>query len=367
MIQALANKFLQCPESQSDIYHWDTAAVGEPWGSTTGSQYASQVISWDSNNTITIFLGKLNTSYNTGSVTVGYFWSKDNFTVTAMTGSNQRIMFYIDSYLYSYIDRGETVWAPTNYWPDTVFSTLAHEFQHMIQFYQKQVIRNTLTGMDTWINEMCSMIMEDLVADKLGVEGPRGLKNTDGSAGSAGITDGRFPSFNLYSYLGLVQKTTFNLADYSTAYAFGSWLARNYGGAGLLKKIVQCPETNETAIINAVASAETGRPTESMTRLLEKWAAAVLLSDTESAPAGYCYNTGGWMTSISGGISYKLGSIDVFNYSPSLTVFTNIGSVPSSTFTHSSNIYYEAATSLSAPRSWALTIPEGIVMSVVLK
>jgi hypothetical protein len=364
MVQALADRFLKSPENLDDLYHLDTGVVGEPWGSTSGSQYDGQLISWDTNNTITIFLGRLNSSYS-GSVVVGYYWAKDNFTIAALPGSNQRIMFYIDSVLFS--DFGSSTWAPTDYWPGIVFSTLGHEFQHMIHFYQKQVVQDAADGTDTWINEMCSQILEDLVADKLGVDGPRGVTDADGSAGPPNNTAGRLPSFNQYSYLGLVQKSGFTLADYSTAYAFGAWLARNYGGAGLLKKIVQCPETDETAILNAVTSAETGRPAESMTRLLEKWAAAVLISDTTSAPAGYRYNTGGWTTSTSGGISYRLGSINIFNYSPSLYVFKNSGSVPTSTFRHSSNVYYQAATDLTESRTWSISIPDGIVMSVVLK
>jgi hypothetical protein len=281
-------------------------------------------------------------------------------------------MFYIDATLFCSYITGESTstWQPTNYWPEFVYSTLAHEFQHMIQFYQKQILQN-VGGTDTWINEMCSMIMEDLVADKLQVNGPRGVSDVayaDGSPGPSGNTDGRIPSFNQYSYYPLAQPGAFDLADYSTSYAFGAWLARNYGGADLLKRIVQCPETDDTAVINAVAAAS-GRKDETMQRLLEKWASAVLLSDTTAGvPAGYVYNTGGWMTSTSGGITYNLGSIDIFNYSPTLKVFTNTGSLaPGVTFTHSSNVYYEAAQALKAPQTWSLTVPPGIVMSVVLK
>jgi hypothetical protein len=363
MVAALAQRFLQNPASVGDIYHWDTAAVGEPWGPVSNSQY----ILWDSKNTVTILLGRLNVSY-TGSVVVGYYWAKDNFATSALPGSNQRIMFYIDSYLFSLLAGSESVWAPTNFWPKIVFSTLAHEFQHMIQFYQKQVLNSLTVGTDTWINEMCSMIMEDLVADKLGVEGPRGVTTADGSAGPTGNTLGRIGGtygFNAYSNNALSMPTSFGLVDYSVSYAFGAWLARNYGGADLLRRIVQSPLTDSSAVTSAAAAAS-GK-TETMERLLEKWAASVLISDSTAAPAGYRYNTGGWTTSTAAGITYNLGSIDIFNYSPALKVYTATGVVPGTTFLHSSNVYYRAASGLAAAKTWSLSIPAGIKMSVVLK
>jgi hypothetical protein len=367
-VDALAGKFLQSPESQNDIYHWDTAVVGEPWG----PQSYSDLITWDANNTVTILLSELNTaSAYSGAVTVGYFWAKDNFTTAALPGSNERIMFYIDSRLYGKtFAAGESGWQVTNYWPKLVFSTLAHEFQHMIQFYQKQVIQGALKGTDRWIDEMCSMIMEDLVADKQNVEGPRGVPllnaaTSDPSAGPPGNTRGRIPAFNANSSLALIQPTTFDLKDYSVAYAFGAWLARNYGGAELLRRIVQCPQTDESAVINAVQQ-YTGSKTESLAGLLERWAAAVLLSDATTAPSGYRFNTGTWFTSSLGGESFNLGSIDFFNYNPTLTVYTSSSAIPAVS-NHSSNVYFQAAKGLAGTRTWKVTVPTGVLMNVVIR
>jgi hypothetical protein len=364
-VNALASRFLQSTGT-SDIYHWDTNVLGEPWGSTS----FSNLIPWDSKKTITILLTELNTSY-TGAVTVGYFWSKDNFTTSYVGGSNERIMFYIDSKLFGntlVTSLGETSWAETNYWPKVVFSTLAHEFQHMIQFYQKEIVAGASSSADSWIDEMCSMIMEDLVADKLGVEGPRGVSAADATAGSSGNTDGRIPEFNAASSTQLtVTGDTYygtNALDYyATSYAFGAWLTRNYGGTELLKQIVQSNKTDSTAITGAVKTV-TGK-TETMQSLLEKWAAAVLLSDTTTAPAGYRYNTGAWVTSTANDVVYNLGSIDIFNYSPTLSVYD--GSSTMGTGYYSSNLYYKAASQLSKSQTFSLTIPTGYALSVVLK
>jgi len=343
-----ASKFLAGPaESSADIYHWDTSVVGEPWG----PQNDPSLITWDPHNTVTILLTRLNGSYAPGSpVIVGYYWAKDNFSTSALPGSNQRIMFYIDSYLYN-----------TN--PTLVYSTLAHEFQHMIQFYQKQVVLGATVGTDTWINEMGSMIMEDLVADKLNVDGPRGVLT--GDAGGANNNAGRFPLFNKYSNLSLaVTGSNFGVVQYSVAYAFGSWLTRNYGGPALLTRIVQCPQTDYTAVANA-AAAFSGR-TETMEGLLQKWAASVLISDDTSAPPGYRYNTGTWTSFSLGSETFNLGSINVFNYSPALTVYSSSVPIPAAPY-YSSNIYFKAASMLAGPRTFSVTIPSGTGMSVVLK
>ena len=363
MVSALAESFLKTGAG-NDIYDWVTAVIGAEWGAHS---YSNLI---DPNNEITILLSDIEADNSDTGGIVGYFWPGNNYSTASVPGSNQRIMFVIDAVMYAALvpALGETGWSANNYWPKIIFSTLAHEFQHMIHFYQKIVVQGVPSGTDLWINEMCSMIMEDLVADKLGVEGPRGIANADGSAGSPNITSGRIPDFNSNSYypLAVYNNNDYGLTGYSISYAFGSWLARNYGGTELLRRIVQCPETNTTAVTNAVA-AESGGQDESMARLLEKWAASVLLSDMTAAPARYRYNTGGWTTSIAGGLPYNLGSINIFNYTPALYVFTQAGTVPVTTFNRSSNINYQAALDLGTARSWTITVPQGILTTVVIK
>jgi hypothetical protein len=369
MVDALAAQFLS-PGLSNDIYDWDTSVLGAEWGPHS---YTNLI---QPNGEITILLSDIQADNSDSGGIVGYFWAVNNFKTTSYPSSNQRIMFVVDSVMYANPNAdgssgvGGTGWAAANYWSKVVFSTLAHELQHMIQFHQKQIVAGAAGSSDTWINEMCSMIMEDLVADKLGVEGPRGvssLTTPDGSAGAAGNTLGRMPGFNQYSSyaLAVTYPATFGLTQYAVSYAFGAWLARNYGGAGLLRRIVQSPQTDSAAVTSAAAAASGKK--ETMERLLEKWAASVLLSDTTTAPAGYRYNTGGWTTSSDGGNTYNLGSIDVSRYSPGLTVFSSAGSVPGTPVQHASNVYFKATSALAAPRTWSLTLPAGIRMSVVLK
>ncbi len=153
-------------------------------------------------------------------------------------------------------------------------------------------------GTDAWINEMCSMIMEDLVANPnmLDDSGPRGVDPTaypGGSAGAAGNVDGRIPDFNAYSEDSLVvtSEANMDIYEYAVAYAFGAWLARNYGGASLQRSIVDSPYTDQSAIVNAVNAYSGG--SDSLATLLKRWSAAVLMSRYQMSLPGYTYNSGG--------------------------------------------------------------------------
>ena len=52
----------------------------------------------------------------------------------------------------------------------------------------------------------------------------------------------------------------------------------------------------------------------SFLELLVNWGAANLLSDNTDAPSPYQYNTGSWRISHTGGIEFRLGSINLYNY-----------------------------------------------------
>jgi hypothetical protein len=357
MVDTLASKFLKTG-LDNDIYDWDTNVLGAEWGTTGYSNLIAP------NDEITILLSDIEEDNSDNGGVVGYYDPTNNFTTSSYSTSNERIMFVVDAVMFATPDA--TTWAATDYWAEFVYSTLAHEFQHMIQFYQKAVVAGAGTDADSWINEMCSMIMEDLVADKLGINGPRGVVGTDGTAGASGNTDGRIPYYNEASFYPLAVTSGFynDVTNYSTSYAFGAWLARNYGGAELLTRIVQSVQTDSTAVVESAATAS-GR-TESMERLLEKWAVAILLSDTTSAPAGYVLNTGDFMTSTADGASYNLGSIDFFNYDPGLLVYSPTSTIDYRPY-YSSNVFYKAATGLSAAKTFTVTLPANVVMSVVLK
>ena len=222
-----------------------------------------------------------NDGYITGSRIVGYFWRLHNILRQPdhplLQHSLERLAFFMDSPWLAEA-QGET-WEVTDRRPKGWLGTLAHEFQHMIHYYQKPVLRNTVS--ETWLNEQASEVAEDLVADKMMTDGPRAVGYDDPTAGEPENRRGRLPGYNLYND---IQVTTWDgyLANYSINYALGAYLARNYGGAALFGDIVQSDRAGVGAIEGAVRFR--GHD-ESFLDLLTNWAAATLLSDNTDAPA----------------------------------------------------------------------------------
>jgi hypothetical protein len=188
------------------------------------------------------------TSTQTGGV-LGYFWSKDFFTQT-----------YLDSY---YAGSGST--APrTNYseifyldahfadrFPAAIYSTLAHEYQHMIHFNMKN-IRLPVLSSAIWFNEMCSMVAEDLVLGNIGFT-PEAVRSYGPQLrldifayhyAESGVSDWRYDPLDSGSVL----------RSYAGAFAFGAYLARNFGGAAFFHELLHNDAVNEAAISAAMAA-----------------------------------------------------------------------------------------------------------------
>jgi hypothetical protein len=336
--QNIADTFLQAGDN-NDIYEWVTNIYGNEWG----NHGYSDLIPLDDQITILVL--------DIGGGTAGYFWPKDNYKTSVYSNSNERIMFYIDANYY-------------NDYPDEGISTVAHEFQHVIHFYQKWVVAGVST--DTWYNEMCSLISEDLSAKKLQIPGPRGVTYNDGSGGSSGNTSTTLSYFNYYNDESL---TTWDgsFIDYTTAYAFGAFLARNYGGAGLFKDLVQGSLANTSGVASAAGDEGGGTFAE----LLQKWGVATLLSDDTDAEKGVRYNKGDFFDSSTGGVTYEVGSINLYNYKydtlegPYIYSSSPVGAYSQQYGT--SNVYFLAGTDLDGEQSWDIDMPDDVLMSVVFK
>ncbi len=302
MVDAMADRFFR-PGAGNDIHDWVTAIYGEPWGPHRYSDLIPPEAAGEIH--VLLFDIKEDGAPRPGECrTVGYFWAAHNFLQTAV--SAERLIFFMDSAYFAIAD-GPT-WDVTDRRPSVVISTLAHEFQHMIHFYQKRVLRRAAS--ETWLNEMASEVAEDLVADKMMVSGPRGVASDDPTAGEPGNRRGRLPYYNLFND---IQVTAWNgvIANYAVNYALGAYLARTYGGAELFRAIVQSDRSGVAAIEAALAAL--GHDV-SFGDVLADWAVATLLSDNTAAPRLYRYNPGTWSTSHSGGERFRLGSINLHHY-----------------------------------------------------
>jgi hypothetical protein len=385
MAQALGQQFLT-PGSDNDIYDWATAFLGVPWfdwgtGSSaewTDAGYPELVSPLDVGNTIDILLLDIEEDGSTDGGVVGLFWAKDNYYQSSIGVSNERIMFYLDAPMFSQADGGG--WDITDFWPATMVSTLAHEFQHMIHFYQKNVLRMEIGSTETWLNELLSLVTEDLLSDRMQVPGPRGVDPSlypDGDAGSPGNLDGRVPSYNNHSDTGIFQwSSTDPLTSYGMAYSFGSFLIRNYGGPSLVHEILTNPESGTGAIEFAFDATGTDM---SVRRALAQWAASVLVSNEVRDDATIPYyettvNSGDWFEFTYDGGPVRLGSINYYNY-PCATcsrgsgplVYTSSPPGVGSTIDPGSVTYLLAGESLTQTSQWHITIGPHTDLVVVVR
>lgn len=163
----------------------------------------------------------------------GYFYAKDYYKNNIKYGddrnySNAGKYFYIDAAYCNYSGTENN----TSYYrgnsdkvSDSVISTLFHEFQHMINFGQKTIYG---TDVEHWYNEMLSMLAEDMMQEQLGISDEDSPKGT------------RLPAFNQYYYLSGIdeyREDEYSIVSYSTAYTFGAWLAREFGGPEFVSRI----------------------------------------------------------------------------------------------------------------------------------
>ncbi|OQY31180.1 MAG: hypothetical protein B6241_14700 [Spirochaetaceae bacterium 4572_59] len=222
-------------------------------------------------------------------------------------------------------------------------STLVHEFQHMINFYQSTVSRNH--NQATWLNELLSMSTEDLLSEKLGVAGPKGFTTSDGKAPAEGsdISEGRLWYYNLYpdtpydAWLSDSADSSgdpYVLRSYSLMYAYGAYLMRNFGGPEVLQRL-QHDATNYSDLPDALNF--TSNNTEALNNSIPLFNASVLLSSRTDMEESLRFNIDGWFNYTFGGQSYRLSSLDFYSYVYPPHIYTSeeadqITSIPPRTF-----------------------------------
>jgi hypothetical protein len=218
-IDALAGKF-------DLIYPVETNLLGYEYGGGPGGNGGA-----DGDARIQILVYDIDGDYGKqrDGVVLGYFYSVDEYPDDDRD-SNEAEIFYLDSEV---LDGNPTV----------LYSTLVHEFNHMINYNVKVLDPKTgkSANYESWYTEMLSMLAEDAIGPFAGIE-----------AGKDGhVIKERIPawlvSFNDY---GVMQWK--NGADvlgyYASNYAFGAYLARNFGGPALVSAIAKSPNGGRTSL-----------------------------------------------------------------------------------------------------------------------
>ena len=388
MVTAMANRFLKAGPD-NDIYDWVTDIYGKPWGISANeiNGRGDILLASSAANHITILLYDIKSDGpprgNEGR-TVGYFHARNNFNHLA--GTNRRLMFAMDSALLAKKDNEEAPWSASDDWPQKVFSTLAHEFQHMIHFYQKLKARydakvpnrQLLAASETWLNEMASETAQDLIADKMKVPGPRGVpRKRDGSfdytVGTHLVPSPRLIRYNARMDFSFIPPGVWRGRDilfaYASVYAFGAYLTRNYGGAALFRRIVQSEYTDEQAVLKAIQA--TTRERKSFEELLIEWARAAITSDTEAPSKTYNFpGTAGMVSRARTGssIEYRLGAINLYKYRIPPRPFTSrrLGGLRN-TGPGSNAIFHVGENLAAGSYSWQIDIPNGMRAEVFVK
>ena len=226
--------------------------------------------------------------------TIGYFSVKDyyaNYQRSVAKYSNKGKYFYIDAYY-------------TANKTSMIYSTLAHEFQHMVDFgvktmtsFENSVGQSQILQSASWYNEMKSMLCEDIMKEYLEEN------NSDFSDDDSPFQ--RLPLFCRHYYdTGLEYKNngTYDVYfSYANNYAFGAWAARNYGGISFINKIA----TNSYVDIDSITVASG----VSITEMLKNYTAACLFEkenygfNKELTQTEFCEN---WYY-------YPLDSINLWN------------------------------------------------------
>ena len=355
MLDDFAPKFLN-PGNDNDIYEWVTNAAGNPWGPTGYTNLIGET------DDIHIWLMDIDDDNSTsGTLTLGYYFARDNFVKSSYPNSNEKLMFTIDAVLFSKPTGG--AWKITDYWPKELISTLAHEFTHMIYFYQKEILSGQYSN--TAINEMSAQCVEDLVANKIESDGPRGVPFAAPSAGASNNRNGRIPLYNEYNDYTLLdwsRNQDESLINYSKTYTLGAYLMRNYGGANFIRELIQNNATGANSIVDAVNA--NGGAVSNYGDVLQRFGAANLVSNQIETDAGYKFNTSDWSSSTINGITYDLGAINLYNYSPTPYIYDKLPNLQKP----GSNLFYRAGKNLNGNLEWSFKeINNNTRVTVVIK
>ncbi|MFA5851236.1 MAG: hypothetical protein WC820_00915 [Spirochaetales bacterium] len=302
-IDALANKFGTDPTAGNGI----RALVSNIFSTENGGEVGGDG-GIDGDQHILIFIYDIDGDYTStqSSGMVGYFWAKDEYldaSVAPTYRSNQAELFYLDAY-FADLDA------------DLSTSTLAHEYQHMIQFNQKKLLRSVEAS--TWFDEMCSMASEDFVGQTLGIPDSASPRS-------------RIPQFkSSYYQAGVTEWLTGTnvLKSYASLYVFGAYLSRNFGGAGLFHNLVVSSQVDQAAISSALQSLGTGTTFDAAFRDYN----STFVFGNPAPTGAYSFPA---KASLYNGVTYNLPAFALSDYSPGLAVFSPSGQVDLRPYGHS--------------------------------
>ncbi len=336
-IEHLSTKF-------QNIYPDMVSIFGKPWGTHNFGNLID-----NNRDDIHILLTDISNDGNTEneSYIYGYYSSFDLNLFTPENNSNACLNLVIDSHIY--FNRNTEInnngWNINNMDTVDAISTLIHEFQHMIHFYQKNILNNinSTSNDGIYVNEMFSMIAEDVLAyDHLKFE-------------YSDVTAFRPPAYARLWYFN--ESNTWrdkslllwddSLDSYSNAYSLGSYLIRNYD-LSFLSTYFKGNNVGVSNIITAIQDVTNNR-TYNKTDLLLDYGEAILRSNSKITIKPKILNSSQLITATNSlnSTSFSLDTIDYYNqFVSSFTPYTiseinNKSNKDLTNFYRNSNIYID--------------------------
>jgi hypothetical protein len=263
MIDTLAEKFADDTNAES-VYTMVTALHGLPWGD---HGYIDLI---PDGQPIDIVLLNFNNDQQPFG-TIGYFWALHNFVQeddSQFENSNESLSFYLDTETLYEVDPSEMESSLK-----IEVSTLAHEFVHMINFFQRSVMLGN--DLDGWMEEMSAMMMEDVVSLKLDQD-----YNTIRDDRMAGWLANKRYNCQLTAWGDDYEEPCFG---YEVAGPFGGHLLRHYGIGFYQSMLTANTDPAEHVWLDDLLIAEGS----SLKEEVRRWGASVALLPATGVPVGF--------------------------------------------------------------------------------
>lgn len=395
-IVRIADSFLKDGDD-NDMHDWIQDITGTHWDAD-GVSCTGPLISPAHKQQVDFLLFNLDNRsqenlYDGG--VIGYYLPINNFRKTvladlpsALAPANARLLLYVhapwfklsDEYLWRFSPLSRAAIRERFFY--RALSIMAHEYQHLIHFYQRSVLNGDFFFDDAWLNEHLSVMTEDLLYSRVTAGNPNTISASGVNAFDEGrplICDGRIWNY-LYDYGSTgVSEWSNGLWNYGINFSFGAYLLRNYGGENFMIDAYEAAGENDAALSYALNRHTAGLD---MGEAVHRWGVAKLLSDDVNAPAGYRMNGGvdGFRMGRPGRSSYQLGSINYHNYASTRScihggfrvfngryINNDISLVTGGTQAGHANVIVAAAENLRGTARFGLTLADGHAVTVVGK
>lgn len=263
------------------IFDMVTGLAGSlPWGA---HGYPADLIG--ATQDIQIVVANLSPDSSAGGL-LGFYDSTNSYRKSAHGDSNEALLLFIDS---------ESL---VTAYQDMIISTLGHEFMHMINFYQRTVMKSVdgnILHFETWLEEMTAMMAQDIIDTQLG--------------SFHFLRDNFFPcwvtSYSLNSNLNQIGSGYYN---YCAGGSYSGYLLRQYG-VGFFRDLVQSDETDSIAALDEIIRKYNGNA--DYRQAMRRWGASLALLDSSQLPEGYGYPQ---RSQAFSGITYTLPAINGPDY-----------------------------------------------------